>query len=270
MKRPYPGQAVTDLPGAGRLARRTYFLSPASIPSLHSWYDAADTATITSSGGSVSQWNDKSGNERHAAQGTSTYQPTTGSITVNGRNVVSAPSATSGNGKFLKASASVVGNALTFMCVAQRTGAGNSANTYSRFMSLDTGGNDYDNVNSLVVQLPSANQSPATAPDINVYFNYPTKTVIAWTSASYNTPYLVTVVVNGTSVSLTANGVTATGTAENIDLNSSRQGLLGPYAGTVDSMLYGWLAEHIIYTRVLSPVEIALVAAYLRRKWGLR
>jgi hypothetical protein len=50
--------------------------------------DASDTATITESGGSVSQWNDKSGNNRHVTQGTGIKQPTTGSETKNGRNVI--------------------------------------------------------------------------------------------------------------------------------------------------------------------------------------
>ena len=53
------------------------------------WLDAADTATITESGGSVSQWNDKSGNGRHVSQATAAQQPTTGAATHNGRNVVS-------------------------------------------------------------------------------------------------------------------------------------------------------------------------------------
>ena len=39
------------------------------------WFDAADTTTITLNGSNVSQWNDKSGNNRHATQGTAANQP---------------------------------------------------------------------------------------------------------------------------------------------------------------------------------------------------
>ena len=39
------------------------------------WLDAADISTITQSGGSVSQWNDKSGNGRNAVQLSATNQP---------------------------------------------------------------------------------------------------------------------------------------------------------------------------------------------------
>lgn len=62
--------------------------TPASLPSLVAWYDASDTATITESGGSVSQWNDKSGNANHLVQGTGSAQPTTGTRTMNSRNVL--------------------------------------------------------------------------------------------------------------------------------------------------------------------------------------
>lgn len=52
------------------------------------WLDASDGATITESGGKVSQWNDKSGNSRHATQGTLANRPTTGLVTVNGLNAI--------------------------------------------------------------------------------------------------------------------------------------------------------------------------------------
>lgn len=59
-----------------------------SLPSLVGWYDASDTASITSSSGSVSQWNDKSGNGNHLTQATGVKQPITGSDTVNSLNAI--------------------------------------------------------------------------------------------------------------------------------------------------------------------------------------
>lgn len=52
------------------------------------WLDGADTATITHSANAVSQWNDKSGNNRHATQGTGGNQPITNTRTQNGLNGV--------------------------------------------------------------------------------------------------------------------------------------------------------------------------------------
>ena len=39
------------------------------------WLDAEDTASITLNGSNVSQWNDKSGNNRHVSQGAAASQP---------------------------------------------------------------------------------------------------------------------------------------------------------------------------------------------------
>lgn len=62
--------------------------SPTDLAGLVAWYDASDTATITDSGGAVSQWDDKSGNAHHATQGSGSNKPTTGTRTQNGLNVL--------------------------------------------------------------------------------------------------------------------------------------------------------------------------------------
>ena len=70
----------------GRVFRGAGF-SPSDIADLALWLDASDETTITESGGSVSQWSDKSGNGNHATQGTGANQPTTGG-TLNGKNAL--------------------------------------------------------------------------------------------------------------------------------------------------------------------------------------
>ena len=54
------------------------------------WYDSSDTSTITEDSNAVSQWDDKSSNERHLINGTSVQQPTTNTRTINGLNVLDA------------------------------------------------------------------------------------------------------------------------------------------------------------------------------------
>jgi len=61
--------------------------TPAEIVTS-AWFDASDSDTITEVSGAVSQWDDKSGNDRHATEGTGTKQPITGIETVNGLNVI--------------------------------------------------------------------------------------------------------------------------------------------------------------------------------------
>jgi hypothetical protein len=61
------------------------------------WWDASNSASITHVGGSVSQWDDLSGNGYHLTQGTGVYQPVTNSSTLNGLNVLEFVNANMGN-----------------------------------------------------------------------------------------------------------------------------------------------------------------------------
>jgi hypothetical protein len=61
---------------------------PRSISGLALWLDAADASTITLNGSSVSQWNDKSGNNRHFSQSSATWQPAYWTAAINGRNAL--------------------------------------------------------------------------------------------------------------------------------------------------------------------------------------
>ncbi len=53
------------------------------------WLDAADASTITLNGSTVSQWRDKSSNNRHADQTTAAIQPAYTTAGLNGLNTVS-------------------------------------------------------------------------------------------------------------------------------------------------------------------------------------
>jgi hypothetical protein len=57
--------------------------TPAQI-TTELWFDAADSSTITTASGSVSQWNDKSGNARNATQATAANQPAHSTTGFNG------------------------------------------------------------------------------------------------------------------------------------------------------------------------------------------
>lgn len=55
------------------------------VPGLIHWLDAADNGSITYAAGSlVSQWDDKSGYDRHASQANATYQPDHAAVSLNG------------------------------------------------------------------------------------------------------------------------------------------------------------------------------------------
>jgi hypothetical protein len=59
-----------------------------SMISTALWLDAADSSTITESGGAVSQWNDKSGNSRHFSQSTAGNRPVVATASLNSLNTV--------------------------------------------------------------------------------------------------------------------------------------------------------------------------------------
>lgn len=79
---------ATEVTKAYLRASEAYSSAAAWTPSdlgasLALWLDADDASTITLNGSNVSQWDDKSGNARHAVQATAVSQPT---YTINGLN----------------------------------------------------------------------------------------------------------------------------------------------------------------------------------------
>jgi hypothetical protein len=81
---------VTQVSNATTVTYPGVFSTPFSpldlSPTL--WLDASDATTITESSGSVSQWDDKSGNGYNLTQATGIRQPATGTRTLNGLNVL--------------------------------------------------------------------------------------------------------------------------------------------------------------------------------------
>lgn len=67
-------------------------------PALVSWYDANDPTTITTVGSNVSEWLDKSGNNRHVTQSNGNLRPTYSASGLNGRPAVVWPTNNTGTG----------------------------------------------------------------------------------------------------------------------------------------------------------------------------
>jgi hypothetical protein len=61
--------------------------NPKSLPGLALWLDASDPASVLLTDNAVSEWSDKSGNNRHLTQSTPNNRPTY-ATTVNGRNAI--------------------------------------------------------------------------------------------------------------------------------------------------------------------------------------
>jgi hypothetical protein len=67
--------------------RTTTGFNPKMLSGLAVWYDGADASTFTLNGSNVSQWDDKSGNNRHGVQATAGSQPAYGTWSAGKRSL---------------------------------------------------------------------------------------------------------------------------------------------------------------------------------------
>jgi hypothetical protein len=136
--------SLNDVGFLGSLYRDPW--TPANITTAL-WLDAADASTVTTVSSAVSQWNDKSGNGRNAAQSTAGNRPVYQSAAQNGLNAVRFTAASS---HFLTAGTTSTWNflhngtnsAVFFVSRVRSTGDNpNAAHTY-----LSTGGAGSSNI----------------------------------------------------------------------------------------------------------------------------
>ena len=234
--------------------------TPANLTGgMSAWFDAADTASIVSSGGSVSQWKDKSGNGHHAVQGTVASQPTTGVDTLNGLNVLT----TNGNDS-MKADYSIFNSRVTMnatVIIVFKTdindtsfegvfGGCNGA-AFSYVEIGVSGGNRAPRVNS--------RSTPSLDSLSYVTANFYTSAGIV---VAQTTPTTLDVWANGDLQStLSTSTMTATVNVGGINIGHRDAGSTGG--------LIGQLAEVIVLQDiVLSATDRQLIEGYLRKKWG--
>lgn len=229
------------------------------------WLDATDATTITSSGGDVSQWNDKSGNARNFTQGTGANQPKTGTRTINSKNVIdfdgstdfmSCPSSTSlfnylhnttGGTVFFVGLIDTTSSAVTL-----RNTTGSSADI-GMYADLN-GGNDF----AFIVN-GSPGAGPATSSG-NISITTSTAFYLSYKFDANNGTAANRILIskNGASF-LGNNSATFTPSGSNATLDMRISG--GAYNGVI--------GEVIFYSGILSSGDITLVQSYLAAKWGI-
>ncbi len=205
------------------------------------WLDAADTSTITESGGAVSQWDDKSGNGNHVTQGTAAAQPTTGTRTINSINVLDFD-----GGDWLRTATAAVTSQPFTMFVVGHSDSGVSdtmldsrtaADRVAFVMQLAT------NLRVLAGSLLSATGATVTGAD-----------------------HIFTAIVDGASSEIFVDA-SSYGTG-NPGANSYEPATVG---GSYVNGLNTWdgaIAEIVIVSTV-DAADIAAMHAYLADKWGI-
>lgn len=215
--------------------------------SLALWLDAEDTASITLNGATVSQWSDKSGNNRHATQTTAASQPQYQSNEIVGKNAVRFLN------DFLNFDGSFLVNSNYHICAV--------AKRYSSALTFILGGSG---------QQLNANLHFGWRADtqftIDQYGNGITGTVQAY-SASTSVAIAGTDLSQSTGKYLRYNG---SGIGNNLNLSP-----LVAYADSAIGLFIGAtydfsLGEIVIINNSLSTPDCQKLEGYLAWKWGLQ
>jgi hypothetical protein len=234
------------------------------------WLDAADTSTITQSGGAVSQWTDKSANAYAFTQATASYKPTTAAATQNGKNVLTlgtndnlASTAASSVWKFLHTSTYTVFFALKYNVTTYgghpiATGAATSevgVDTFQdspgKFQTVVTRG-----VGGTYVLANVTGSSTLTTS-----FTYVTMIGDCTNATAANRSDLR--IKQGSAVKNNVQtGAVDTG-------NPTRTMQLFDYVAGGNEGIDGQMGEILIYESILSSGDILLNQQYLANKWGV-
>jgi len=255
--------------------------TPTSVAGCQLWLDAADSSTLTLSGSSVTQWNDKSGNQRNFNQPTSGSRPTYVSNGLNNYPIVRFASAFLSNVGFpLYASAS---SGMSFFAVFNTTNRNQQTAILAQmwngtnFTETEIGfsyasGTGYSLTNYGSIGLHRGNgavtQTASNAINSNVTYVYS-----AIASNTGSTPSSIGLFLNGTqntSIDFNtgmSNGFYSPGSYP-IFLNSVYLGARND-RGPINNYLAGDIAELILYNTVISSTQRQQIEGYLALKWGL-
>jgi hypothetical protein len=240
----------------------TAVAAPTDISGCVGWWDASDAASITQSGGLVSQWNDKSGQGNHATA-SGTRQPAFVSNALNGKSVI----AFDGADDLMEAAISSAYTAATVFAVLRPDAAGGGS--LGRVLVRGSSSLFYDGATSSLRYNPpfpgaTGNGGQRTANSSATLGAWHLLS-IAWTGgldvATAITPRLAGAVssagLTGTGDSVSAAGI---GTMQ-----------IGNRA-VADGGDRGWngrIAELIFFNAAISAADRARVEAYLAAKWGI-
>jgi hypothetical protein len=224
-------------------AQQYFGFDPRTIPGCALWLDAADSSTLTLSGSSVTAWNDKSGNGRHATGVVApTYDGTTRYILFNGSSQY-------------------------FTLPNDTLPTGNTP--YSMFFVAYTN-------NSANPQWIIAGGTESTNQAIGAIF-YTTNAVWhSWwgneyrvdNSISNGVPAILNLSYSTTRTTIINGGTATTNTPGASRGSSSGPNFIGRRVSSVE-YLNGGIGEIVIFASEIPAAQRQQVEGYLARKWGL-
>lgn len=226
---------------------------PTSLSGLSLWLDAADASTVGLSGANVTQWRDKSGNGRNGtANGTVLYA----NRVIGGLNTISFTAVTN---SYIRGNISITGT--TFTCFAVATLSDSSKND-SRILSLGVvGSNDYSSASYAAAIVRTGGT--------NTFYTFRNLSGTSSLSVTYNVPFLICALYDGTNKSLFINSV-GTSNASVGTFNISNYQIGSSFTEEATLNYGGFIGEEIVFSNALTTTQRQQVEGYLAWKWGLQ
>lgn len=219
------------------------------------WLDASDAASITTIGGAVSQWNDKSGNGRHLAQGTSSLRPLYSSTGFNGRPAIDFD----GVDDWLRNDAYQPYGAYTAFFVVARDGASEDTlwliggSNKTEIIFINSAG--YTQISLGIGSSTAVGVTPSTSTDSRSFLLWSSWDGAGTASTDCRIGY------DGTPQYVTTSG--ALGYDAEVGFGLGRRPIQG--TNTFD----GKVSEVLFFDHALADSTIATIEGYLAHKWGL-
>lgn len=241
---------------------------PRRIAGLFQWFDASDRATLfdATSGGSavaddggVARWEDKSGNGYHLTQGTAGNRPTLRAAIRNGRSVLEYDGA---NSNLVSGTITNDLSALSIFAVfsADSLGQNSLGMVWGNGIAINLGqARQYrTQAGPTMAAAFGANDSrnASTPYSLSAFTRYH----VFWTGGD-NRETDFSFLLNGTTLTP---GVTGTMTTEAATPDALAVGNRPTGSRAWD----GYIAEVLVYTRLLSVAEQTAVDNWLAKKWG--
>ena len=215
------------------------------------WLDADDATTFTySSGTTVSQWNDKSGNGRHFSQSNSSYQPVRNTNTQNGKAVVTFST------DELNATYDWSNSAHTLFLVCKQTTGGSFQNMFAAdansCFSYGIINSNLFGIFEIAVGFQNWSQGPTGSNADVLSFKSAGRSSGSVTASGWKNGTLMTVNPQTKSIASTTSAAS-----------------IGAAGNTIGNEPFlGYFCEIILYPSELSDTNRQSVESYLKTKWG--
>ncbi len=220
--------------------------TPTDIANLALWIDAADSSTITDMAGAVSQWDDKSGNNNNAIQGTASLQPTTGTATIGGKNAIDFDGS----------------NYMDFTSAISRL------NGYTVFSVIKT--NDITSSAALVSgNVGSLRLAVDSSEQIDIVRQSQAVALSGSVPITIGSDTIISARTSGAGSNTQINGVAANSNTTNPAYSQDLYRIGVQKEASELFFFDGQMGDILIYDRILTDTEMNQVGNYLKLKWGI-